>query len=216
MRHTMRSDDESVDESGTPGGTDEQAFLNAMQDVAPISHKRQVQKSRPVASPGQQQRREDAEGKAQEAADRNTLTLGEVPARAPLEFLEWKQNGVQNAVFDKLRRGEYRIEASLDLHRKTVREARVELFAFIRRANALQQRCVLISPGKGEFSETPGRLKSYVAWWLEQHELVIAFCSAQRQQGGVGAVYALIKKSPASKEDNRERHGLQSDPHEPF
>jgi hypothetical protein len=41
--------------------------------------------------------------------------------------------------------------------------------------------------------------------------MVIAYCSAQRQRGGVGSVYVLVKKSAASKETNRETYGQKSD-----
>ena len=191
---------------------DDTLFAAAMQDVAPLV------KGRQQALPGAREvtqaqlaRRDAALGVEQERLDANFLTLGEVPPRAPLEFLEWKKNGVQNAVFDRLRRGDYALEGSLDLHRKTVAQARVEVFEFLQRTRALGQRQVLISPGKGEISATPGRLKSYLAHWLEQHPEVIAFCSAQRHHGGVGAVYVLVRKSPASRELNREQHGLKSD-----
>ena len=191
---------------------DDTLFAAAMQDVAPLA------KGRQQALPGAREvtqaqlaRRDAALGLEQERLDANFLTLGEVPPRAPLEFLEWKKNGVQNAVFDRLRRGDYALEGSLDLHRKTVAQARIEVFEFLQRTRALGQRHVLISPGKGEISATPGRLKSYLAHWLEQHPEVIAFCSAQRHHGGVGAVYVLVRKSPASRELNREQHGLKSD-----
>ncbi len=186
------------------------AFLEAMQDVAPVAKGRKtIHQSPTITTPGQQQRRLDAAGEHKDLADPNFLTLGDVPPRAPLEYLEWKQDGVQNAVFDKLKKGNYAVEANLDLHRKTVKQARQEVFDFLLAATARQQRCVVMSPGKGEMSSTPGRLKSYVAHWLMEHAQVIAYCSALRQHGGVGAVYVLVKKSPASKEDNRERHGLK-------
>ena len=86
---------------------------------------------------------------------------------------------------------------------------------FLLNAQAQARRCVLLSPGKGELSSTPGRLKSYVAHWLTEHDQIIAFCSAQRRHGGVGAVYALLKKSRTEKEQNRERYGLKSDEAEP-
>ena len=41
--------------------------------------------------------------------------------------------------------------------------------------------------------------------------MVIAYCSAQRQRGGVGSVYLLVKKSAVSKETNREIYGQKSD-----
>ncbi len=192
--------------------SDEDAFLEAMRDVAPIDKGRQrVRRSRPEQTPGHAQRREAAEGRSGDLADPNPLSLGEVAPVAPLLFLEWKQDGVQNAVFDKLRRGDYGIEASLDLHRKTVKEARELVHRFLLGAQAEGRRSVLLSPGKGELSATPGRLKSYVAHWLTEHDQVIAFCSAQRQHGGVGSVYALLKKSRSEKEQNRELHGGKSD-----
>ncbi len=192
--------------------SDEDAFLEAMRDVAPIDKGRQrVRQGGSEQTPGHAQRREAAEGRNTDLADPNRLTLGEVKPVEPLAVLEWKQDGVQNAVFDKLRRGDYAIEASLDLHRKTVKEARELLHHFLLNAQAQAQRCVLLSPGKGELSPTPGRLKSYVAHWLTEHDQIIAFCSAQRRHGGVGAVYALLKKSRTEKEQNRERYGLKSD-----
>lgn len=189
-------------------------FAEAMQDVAPLpgsTGRQQERKNPPEVTPAQLQRRDAALGLRNDMVDPNFLTLGEVAAREPLEFLEWKKVGVQNAVFTKLRRGGYAIQGSLDLHRKTVKEARQMVYKFLNEASAKDWRNLQIAPGKGELSKTPGRLKSYLAAWLEEHPEVIAFCSAQRQHGGVGAVYVLIRKSPKSSELNREQHGLKSD-----
>ena len=92
-----------------------------------------------------------------------------------------------------------------------MKEARGDIYQLISKAHANNWRCVLISHGKGLRSPTPAKLKSYVAHWLTQHPLVLAYCSAQRNRGGVGSVYALIKKSAASREENRERFGQKSD-----
>jgi DNA-nicking Smr family endonuclease len=191
---------------------DEEAlFAAAMQDVEPLSKGRQQElKSAREITDAHLARRDAALGLNDNSVDPNFLTLGEVPLRQPLEYLEWKKDGVQRAVYDRLRRGGYDVEASLDLHRKTVKEARELVYGFLKAASAKGRRSLLIAPGKGEISKTPGRLKSYLAFWLEQHPEVIAFCSAQRQHGGVGAVYVLVRKSPASKEINREQHGLKS------
>jgi len=198
---------------GKPGTTevdDEQAFLDAMQDVAPIgATTARPRKPASADTIAKQNRRDAAIGLTKDTVDPNFLTLGEVPLKLPLEDLIWKKDGVQNAVFSKLRKGGYELQANLDLHRKTVKEARAELFQFLARASAKDLRCLIVSPGKGEFSPTPARLKSYVAFWLESHPEVIAFCSAQRHHGGVGALYVLMRKSPHSRELNREQHGLQ-------
>lgn len=192
---------------------DQQAFLDAMQDVTPAGGKgrQQVRVVTQEDTPGTRQRREDAQAERKDLADPNFLTLSEVEPLAPLAYLEWKKDGVQRGVFDRLRRGGYDVEAELDLHRKTVKEARELTFNFLKAMSARDQRCALLSPGKGELSKTPGRLKSYVNHWLTEHPEVIAFCSAQRHHGGVGSVYALLRKSPEARESNRELHGLKSD-----
>ena len=193
-------------------GLDEmEEFSAAMHDVVPLdSSPTQYQTAPQVTTRTHLQRRAAAVGADCDLADPNFLTLADVPAKQPLEVLEWRKDGVQLAVFNKLRRGGYALEANLDLHRKVVKEARQLVFSFIKQAQAKGQRSVLFTPGKGEFSATPGRLKSYLAAWLVEHPEIIAFCSATKQHGGVGSVYALIRKSPIHREENRELHGQKS------
>lgn len=192
--------------------SEEEAFFAEMADVKPLEKRHRHANSVPTAlTPGHVQRQADAVNVRKDVADPNYLTLSDVSGVEPLAYVEWKKDGVQNAVFNKLKRDGYGVEASLDLHRKTVKEAREMLFTFLSTASAKSQRCVLLSPGKGEYSKTPGRLKSYVAAWLVAHTEVIAYCSAQRHHGGVGSVYVLVRKSDTSRELNREVHGLKGD-----
>jgi DNA-nicking Smr family endonuclease len=192
---------------------DKDLFAAQMQDVTPLVNPRtDTRKSWQGASAEQLQRRRAAEAFAEDVSEQNFLTLSEVEARQPLEMLEWKQDGVQHAVFSKLRRGGYALEYELDLHQKTVKEAQQAVFQLFQQVRVKNWRCVLISHGKGERSATPGRLKSYVARWLIDHPDVIAYCSAQRNHGGVGSVYVLIRKSAAGKAANRERFGLKGEP----
>ena len=191
---------------------DKDLFAAQMQDVTPLVNPRtDTRKSWQGASAEQLQRRRAAEAFAEDVSEQNFLTLSEVEARQPLEMLEWKQDGVQHAVFSKLRRGGYALEYELDLHQKTVKEAQQAVFKLFQQVRVKNWRCVLISHGKGERSATPGRLKSYVARWLIDHPDVIAYCSAQRNHGGVGSVYVLIRKSAAGKAANRERFGLKGE-----
>ena len=174
----MKSDDHQ-------DSKEDDLFAQAMQDVAPLSKGRQQErKATREITDAHLARRDAALGVHDNKVDPNFLTLSEVPPRQPLEYLEWKKDGVQNAVFDRLRRGGYDVEANLDLHRKTVKEARQMVYTFLKVASAKGQRSLLIASGKGEMSSTPGRLKSYLAFWLEEHPEVIAFCSAQRKHGG--------------------------------
>ena len=188
-------------------------FREAMQDVAPLTKGRAVtdpasKRKEPTA--GQLRRRDGAEGKTTPPAeDPNPLTLGEVVMVEPRQVLEWKKDGVQRQVFGKLRQGRYELQGELDLHRKTVKEARVAVFEFIALAQAKEWRAVRVTHGRGEKSPVPARLKSYVNAWLQSLPEVIAFHSALPNQGGTGSLYVLLRKSPTEKEFNRQAHGFK-------
>ena len=103
--------------------------------------------------------------------------------------------GLQHSVMRKLRRGQYAIEAELDLHGNTIPEARERIMIFLNRSRARGIRCVRIIHGKGKSSE--GKLpvlKGKVNAWLRQKNEVLAFCSARPNDGGTGAVYVLLRK----------------------
>lgn len=200
-------------------------FRSAMSDVAPLDAKVQkkarhqgdqleAQKELPRSVSLQQlERRYAALGiTPTPAADPNPLTLGEVAPVEPRAVLEWKKDGVQQAVFSRLKQARYPIEGSLDLHRLSVKEAREAVFKFFRLAEAKGWRTVLIAHGRGEQSASPARLKSYVAHWLDQLPEIIGYSSADPRHGGTGAVLVLLRKSALAKEEARERYGLKSDP----
>jgi len=193
-------------------GDDNDLFREAMGDVQPLKTQTVAPAERsgePTAAQLERQKNavtdRDAEG------DERILTLAEVPTVDPHAILAWRQDGVQRGVFDKLRRGEYPVERSLDLHHKTVKEARIALWEFLIAAQTQGNRCVLVAHGRGERSRTPARLKSYVAHWLTGLPLAIAFHSALPRQGGDGATYVLVQKSHRAKAQNRELHGARSD-----
>ena len=123
------------------------------------------------------------------------------------DLLAYKKPGVQDGVYKKLRMGKYTIDGRLDLHQKTVVEARSEVNGFIAEAMQHTARTVLILHGKG--ARNPERravLKSHLAKWLREKKEVLAFHSAQPHHGGSGAVYVLLRKSESAKEKAREAH----------
>lgn len=190
-------------------------FRDAMSDVMPLKEQKsrhgEAEGRAPDVTAGQRERREAALGNRDSTVDPNPLTLGEVPPVQPRDVLEWKKDGVQHEVFSRLKSGRYPIEGNLDLHGLNVKEARAEVFRFFKLAEVKGWRSLLIAHGRGELSATPARLKSYLAFWLRQLPQVIAFHSADRAHGGTGAVFVMLKKSKASKEQNRERFGIKSD-----
>lgn len=111
------------------------------------------------------------------------------------EEIIFVRDGVTPSLMRKLRRGQYRIEAELDLHGQTRVEARAALAHFLAACIQQQRRCVRIIHGKGHgsFNKQP-ILKTNVNHWLQQREEVLAFCSARPVDGGHGAVYVLLRR----------------------
>lgn len=179
-------------------------FREMMADVSPIKqdqvelvHKHQVTES-------QLARRLAAQTLSE--SDPEYLSLDHATMLKPDDMVAFKRDGVQEGVFRKLRLGKYEIQARLDLHRKSLKQARDEVLNFLKQCQRLDVRTVIIVHGKGERSNPPALMKSYVATWLEQISDVMCFHSALRQHGGNGALYVLLKKAPERKLENRERH----------
>jgi DNA-nicking Smr family endonuclease len=190
---------------------DDELFRDAMHGVAPLKSVAKPPSVRGAPTAVQLARRANAECHRQPAQDPNYLTLGQVQQLAPHELVSWKKDGVQEAVFRKLRLGKYPQDGILDLHRKTVKQARAALFEFIHIAVARGWRCVMINHGRGEHSPTPARVKSYVIAWLGQMPEVIAYHHPERRLGGAGAVLVLLRKSPAARSLNREQYGKKNE-----
>lgn len=133
------------------------------------------------------------------------LSLDFVHALKPNEIVAFKRPGIQDNVFRQLRLGKNEVHARLDLHKFTLDEARNALLSFLKQSQDVDILTIIIVHGKGEHSSPSKSMKSFVCQWLEQVEDVQCFHSAQRHQGGTGAVYVLLKKSQGKKGENRER-----------
>lgn len=183
------------------------SFLEEMQDVRRIRKPNRADIKVPKElTPGHLERQRAAMD--QPLKDRNPLTSDAVDPLTAQDVLAWQRPGVQHGVYRKLRLGQYPIEARLDLHRKTVEEARREVFGFIQDCVRYGLRSVIILHGKGERNpDGIALLKSYLAKWLPELDDVLAFHSAQRHHGGTGAVYVMIRKGDLQKQRNRELHG---------
>jgi|TARA_B100001059_G_scaffold52473_1_gene46236 DNA-nicking Smr family endonuclease len=184
--------------------SDEDLFAEEMKGVKPLSRAARVRLVKERLSEDQQQgRRLAAEGR--EEVINPLVDEGVLPLDA-WYVLEFKRSGIQNGVYRKLRLGQYQIDARLDLHRMTAKQARQEVFSFISEAGQLGLRTLLIVHGKGQSaagSAPTAVLKGLVNHWLRELQTVQAFHSAQPLHGGTGAVYVLLRKSAEKKRENR-------------
>lgn len=100
-------------------------FMNEVADVRPIRSDNihpHAAKSAPTEA---QLARRQAATAEQLALDH--LTMEAIEMRDPHEIVGFKRDGVQEGVYKKLRLGKYELQASLDLHQKTLNEARQTL-----------------------------------------------------------------------------------------
>ena len=100
--------------------------------------------------------------------------------------------------FTKLKRGNLKIDATLDLHGLTLNEAYTSLNAFLVDSQRRNLRCVLIITGKGTRNPNgKGIIKSKFPEWLNEFSirpLIISVSHAHKRDGGEGAFYVLIRK----------------------
>ncbi len=187
---------------------DDDLFRSLVGDVKPIKTDKRVDLNPKFASretPGLHERRRAAQ--LELPVDKNNLSGEFIEPVRPDDELSFQRPGVQHGVFRNLRLAKYRIDARLDLHRLSVEQARVAVYQFLNDCVEHDIRCVLITHGKGEERQPqPALLKSCVVHWLPQLRQVLAFHSAQKRHGGVGATYVLLRKSERKRQDNRERY----------
>jgi len=108
--------------------------------------------------------------------------------------LSYAREGVGPDVVKKLRKRHWPIQDELDLHGMTRDVARGQVGDFIRRSMRRGVRCVRIIHGIG-YGSPNGEpvLRSVVHSWLVQKDEVVAFCAANRADGGHGALVVLLK-----------------------
>lgn len=115
------------------------------------------------------------------------------------EFVEGWVEGLDPAVVRKLRRGEYAVQAHVDLHGMRRDEAKAVVHRFLRDARAAGKRCVLLVHGRGNHSKDQVPvLKEALRTWLGTARFgrhVLAFATARPEDGGAGAVYVLLRRA---------------------
>ncbi len=114
-----------------------------------------------------------------------------------------KSNEVDHRTHTRLKRGQMKIDARLDLHGMTQNQAYDALLSFIPRAHASGKRCVLVITGKGDrdrqgLGKGTGILKQKTPDWLIDAPLeryILKVESARSNHGGDGALYVLLRRN---------------------
>lgn len=184
-------------------------FQEMMGDVKPIKQDIVTPLTSPHKATESQLARKEA-AQALSETDPDFLSLDNAPLLQPDDIIEFKRDGVQDGVYRKVRLSKYEIQARLDLHKRTLKQARDEVLHFLKQCQKMDVRFAVIVHGKGAKSNPPALVKSHVAQWLPQIKEVMCVHSAKAQHGGSGAVYILLRKSAEKKLENREKHQKRS------
>ncbi len=167
---------------------DEQAFREAVQDVRPLPPRERgpaAPRPRPVARFTRAEQLEVLRESLLPPADPAILDTG--------EELSFRRPWIREDILRRLRRGQYAVEAEIDLHGLGRHAAHEALREFIGEAAARGQRCVRVIHGKGRGSGPRGPvLKHVVNHWLRRMDAVVAFASARPVDGGTGAACVLL------------------------
>lgn len=128
------------------------------------------------------------------------LTAPDDPAEIESgEELSFLREGFQKRYLRRLRRGQYSIGATLDLHQMNSETARQAMLEFIEEAQQRGFGCIRIVHGKGLRSKRQPVLKQLARRLLSRHPDVAAFASCRPVDGGTGAVAVLLRR----------RHGVR-------
>ena len=142
----------------------------------------------------------------------NLPSAPHVHAPSPLHKPPPQITGLDRRTTQRLTRGHVEIERRLDLHGTGVEMARIHLLGFLRDAQMMGARNVLIITGKGDSPysrhtlhgadhfhapERAGRLRRMVTEWFHEAEfrsVVAGFQPAHPKHGGGGAYYVRVRR----------------------
>ncbi len=164
---------------------DEDEFRRATAGVEPLAKPRRLPLARARPAPVARQRQRDERAALAESLH-GPLSVDD--ALESGEELAYLRDGLSRQLLRKLRRGDWVVEDSLDLHGMNRAQAAESVAQFLRGCTRRGVRCVRIVHGKGL-----GVLKAKLRRWLPMKEEVLAFTQAPATQGGSGALLVLLK-----------------------
>jgi DNA-nicking Smr family endonuclease len=114
------------------------------------------------------------------------------------EYIEGRMPGVDPRVVRRLHKGEFTVQADVDLHGRDAESAHRLVSRLVADAHAKGLRCVRVVHGRGLRSPNGVPvLKASLPRWLSRgptRHLVLAWATAPRHDGGAGATYVLLRR----------------------
>lgn len=118
------------------------------------------------------------------------------------EYIEGTGYHIHPEITKRLHRGDFSIQAHIDLHGLGVDDARAAFDNFLKDAVMTGKRAVLVVHGRGLSSPDRPVLKTKMIEWITRgpwRKWIIAFSSARSFDGGPGASYILLRQRPLTR-----------------
>jgi DNA-nicking Smr family endonuclease len=172
---------------------DEKLFLNTMDEVQEIKEFRNIPLYQKDIAPTS--RKKSSEREALDVLEEIVRGRRRIDLSDTQEYVEWIDADYRGDIIKNLHKGKYCVQDCLDLHGVVVEEAEKEVETFIRNSVKKGYRCIKIIHGRGLCSPKGPVLKDAVIKWLSSRyrKYIIAFVTARQCDGGLGALYVLLK-----------------------
>lgn len=173
--------------------TDEELFAREMSNVKEISEFRAmriVHKKKSPPCKKSNQENEALNALREIVGGRRAVNIADTQ-----EYVEWVNEDFRADIVRPLREGRFSVKDCLDLHGLSVEESEEEVEAFFKEALAKRHKCVKIIHGRGLRSPRGPVLKEKLIKSLsgKYRKYVVAFVTARQCDGGLGALYILLK-----------------------
>jgi DNA-nicking Smr family endonuclease len=174
--------------------SDEDAFITAMDGVDRASWRHDLHpSSKPMATA-----LGDPETEARKLMQAAVELDSPIPVLDHPEYIEGWVGVAGKRFLPNLRNGLYSIQGQIDLHGLSRSEAQIAVEDYITRMSRFRSCCIKIIHGRGINSpKDRATLKEALQRLLATRRMsrhVVAYASAPSKDGGVGAVYILLRK----------------------
>jgi DNA-nicking Smr family endonuclease len=174
--------------------SDEELFREAMSKVREIKEFREIPVEEKKVKPMKRNK-----GDREEVLEiLNDIAGGKRPIDLSdtQEYVQWVNPEQRRFDAAQLHSGNYSVQDYIDLHGYTVPEAEEEIERYLKDCIKKGFSCVTIIHGRGLRSKKGPVVKDAVLRWLSGsfRKNIVAFVSARQCDGGLGAVYVLLRR----------------------
>ena len=185
--------EKKVAEKNTEHRSDEELFREAMIKVREIKEFREIPVEEKKFKPMKRNK-----GDCEEVLEMlNDIASGKRPINLSdtQEYVQWVNPDHRRFDAAQLHSGNYSVQDYIDLHGYTVAEAEEEIESYLKDCIKKGFSCVKIIHGRGLRSKRGPVVKDAVLRWLSSsfRKNIVAFVSARQCDGGLGAVYVLLR-----------------------